>query len=453
MKIGICDDSVNDMKQIKETCTECLKNECENIEIITFSSAEEFLESDKIIDILILDIEMDGMSGIELKNYLQRKEIKTMIIFVTDHDELVLSAFGMNVFGFAMKKMINNQLLFIYRTLWGLVLIISLFDGAISKKIQMYVVSYFFITIIDISLWSILINIKDSNLTGNNDLTVSVCNSLGVLFWGITTVAIRKERLHIYNVLTNLSLKYYTILLSVLVGVSVIVGSIQYSLIDNIPESLKKICMLVGMVFSLIIIMGCIIFIYTLYMKKSIEYDYKMDKIFYEKQVEYYKKMLEKDEKTKKFRHDIRKHMRAIASLCEEGDIGNVKKYVENLQEDYQECCTIYTGNIISDSFISSLIENMKSDPKFKYSIRGKIPQKFDMNQNDFCVLIANALENVEHALKKVEGKKLFTIDIKNYNGYLFIKISNSALAGEMDNFYKRQKKGGVWCLQYEKGR
>ena len=53
MKIGICDDSVNDMKQIKETCTECLKNECENIEIITFSSAEEFLESHKIIDILI----------------------------------------------------------------------------------------------------------------------------------------------------------------------------------------------------------------------------------------------------------------------------------------------------------------------------------------------------------------------------------------------------------------
>ena len=224
--------------------------------------------------------------------------------------------------------------------------------------------------------------------------------------------------------LTNLSLKYYTILLSVLVGVSVIVGSIQYSLIDNIPESLKKICMLVGMVFSLIIIMGCIIFIYTLYMKKSIEYDHKMDKIFYEKQVEYYKNILEKDEKTKKFRHDIRKHMRAIASLCEEGDIGNIKKYVENLQDDYQECCTIYTGNIISDSFISSLIENMKSDPKFKYSIRGKIPQKFDMNQNDFCVLIANALENAEHALKKVEGIKLFTIDIKNYNGYLFIKIS-----------------------------
>ena len=186
-------------------------------------------------------------------------------------------------------------------------------------------------------------------------------------------------------------------------------------------------------------------------MKKSIEYDHKMDKIFYEKQVEYYKKMLEKDEKTKKFRHDIRKHMRAIASLCEEGDIGNIKKYVENLQDDYQECCTIYTGNIISDSFISSLIENMKSDPKFKYSIRGKIPQKFDMNQNDFCVLIANALENAEHALKKVEGIKLFTIDIKNYNGYLFIKISNSALEGEMDNFYKRQKEGGYGVYNMKK--
>lgn len=135
MKIGICDDSVNDMKQIKETCTECLKNECENIEIITFSSAEEFLESDKIIDILILDIEMDGMSGIELKNYLQRKEIKTMIIFVTDHDELVLSAFGMNVFGFAMKKMINDQLPVILKSAISVLNQYLMIDGIDSRNI------------------------------------------------------------------------------------------------------------------------------------------------------------------------------------------------------------------------------------------------------------------------------------------------------------------------------
>lgn len=135
MKIGICDDSVNDIKMIKETCTECLKNECENIEIITFSSAEEFLESDKIIDILILDIEMDGMSGIELKNYLQRKEIKTMIIFVTDHDELVLSAFGMNVFGFAMKKMINDQLPVILKSAISVLNQYIMIDGIDSRNI------------------------------------------------------------------------------------------------------------------------------------------------------------------------------------------------------------------------------------------------------------------------------------------------------------------------------
>ena len=51
-----------------------------------------------------------------------------------------------------------KDILFIYRTLWGLVLIILIFDGAISKKIQMYVVSYFFITIIDISFGKISSN-------------------------------------------------------------------------------------------------------------------------------------------------------------------------------------------------------------------------------------------------------------------------------------------------------
>lgn len=139
MKIGICDDSENDIERIKNICLNCLKNELEKIEIITFSSAEEFLEGNEIIDILVLDIEMKGMSGIELKNYLQRREIKTMIIFVTDHDEMVLAAFGINVFGFAMKKTLKNQLPVILKSAISVLNQYVIINGDMNSRDILYI--------------------------------------------------------------------------------------------------------------------------------------------------------------------------------------------------------------------------------------------------------------------------------------------------------------------------
>lgn len=135
MKIGICDDNLNDIKQAKEICMECIKDEQEDIDIIIYKSAEKFLEDRQVVDILILDIEMESMSGIELKNYLQRKDIKTMIIFVTDHDELVLSAFGINVFGFAMKKMLKTQLPIILKSAISMLNQHIIIEGIDSRNI------------------------------------------------------------------------------------------------------------------------------------------------------------------------------------------------------------------------------------------------------------------------------------------------------------------------------
>ena len=54
-----------------------------------FASAEEFLES-KSIDIaigLVLDIHLEGMSGIELRRLLLAAGSKLPVIFITAHDD------------------------------------------------------------------------------------------------------------------------------------------------------------------------------------------------------------------------------------------------------------------------------------------------------------------------------------------------------------------------------
>jgi FixJ family two-component response regulator len=52
---------------------------------ITFSSAEDFLQSDRVNDscCLILDVNMPGLSGIELQCHLITQGNRTPVIFIT----------------------------------------------------------------------------------------------------------------------------------------------------------------------------------------------------------------------------------------------------------------------------------------------------------------------------------------------------------------------------------
>jgi FixJ family two-component response regulator len=56
---------------------------------ITYPSAEAFLDDDKRpdFDCLLLDIRMNGMSGIELQEQLTESGSATPIIFITAHDD------------------------------------------------------------------------------------------------------------------------------------------------------------------------------------------------------------------------------------------------------------------------------------------------------------------------------------------------------------------------------
>ena len=153
-------------------------------------------------------------------------------------------------------------------------------------------------------------------------------------------------------------------------------------------------------------------------------------------QQKYYEDVLKKDEGIRQFRHDITKHMSVIKKLCEKNNIEEAKRYVDLLYVDYQQYEVVYTGNIVSDCFISSTIDNLRSEPEFEYKIIGKFPEQIRISNNDLCIVLSNALENAQNALKKVDGKKELRIAIKNYKERIFLTIENTALAEDTKNLY-----------------
>ena len=108
MRIGICDDSDISRQNMLSLCHEYFQNNIGKIEYQMFESGEEVIEycdnddADKI-DILFLDIEMSGISGIELMNRVLKLDKIWRIAFVSSHNEQMKYSFGIKTIGFIEK--------------------------------------------------------------------------------------------------------------------------------------------------------------------------------------------------------------------------------------------------------------------------------------------------------------------------------------------------------------
>lgn len=141
MIIGICDDDSEDRQKIELICRKTLLPLPIVYEIILFVNAEEFLSCGLVVDLLILDIELSGLNGIDVKNCLQKKKKDIMIIFVSNHNEMVLSAFGINVYGFIEKKYLEKKFPHMLESAVSILNQYILLDGDMNSKEILYVKS------------------------------------------------------------------------------------------------------------------------------------------------------------------------------------------------------------------------------------------------------------------------------------------------------------------------
>jgi len=80
--ISIVDDDISIRKSLHRLIRSA------GLEVLVFSSAEEFLKTahPRKADCLILDVQLPGMSGIELLHHMNIHKYKVPVIFITAHE-------------------------------------------------------------------------------------------------------------------------------------------------------------------------------------------------------------------------------------------------------------------------------------------------------------------------------------------------------------------------------
>ncbi len=113
IRFAICDDDEEQLQSLKNLLSEWAHGTALSFEVRTFPSAEAFLfayAQDSAYDILILDIEMKAISGIELAKRIRKEDGRVEILFITSHFEFVSEGYEVDALHYLTKPVAQDKL-------------------------------------------------------------------------------------------------------------------------------------------------------------------------------------------------------------------------------------------------------------------------------------------------------------------------------------------------------
>ena len=113
LKIAVCDDEEAQRVYLVETVSEWAKRNRHLTEIRQYADAKSFLfdySAEKDFDILLLDIEMPGMNGIELARTVRSENQAVQIVFITGYYEYFSDGFDVSALHYLIKPADEQKL-------------------------------------------------------------------------------------------------------------------------------------------------------------------------------------------------------------------------------------------------------------------------------------------------------------------------------------------------------
>ena len=113
LHIAICDDDTRVVSQVETLTSHFFRTHCVDTKIQSYQCSENLmydLQDGIYYDLLLLDIEMPGIDGMELAKNIHDTMPTARIIFITSHLEYAITAYEFSVFRYIPKTMIEEKL-------------------------------------------------------------------------------------------------------------------------------------------------------------------------------------------------------------------------------------------------------------------------------------------------------------------------------------------------------
>lgn len=142
-------------------------------------------------------------------------------------------------------------------------------------------------------------------------------------------------------------------------------------------------------------------------------------------QERYYTMLLQKEEETRKFRHDINNHLNCMRLLFEDKKYDELESYFNRIGASILE---LRPELQIGNDLISAILKDV-ADKHSEVSVEiiGKLPTSIRLDNTDVCTIFYNLFDNAFAAALSSE-KKSVDISVKLLGENLFFIIKNTVL-------------------------
>ena len=111
VNIVICENDKNDQEFVGSKVVDILDDLNIEYEIKVYNSGDDLLEGyDKYTDIILLDIQMDGLDGMETAREIRKVDDKVEIIFITSFVEYALEGYEVKAYRYLLKPVKYDDL-------------------------------------------------------------------------------------------------------------------------------------------------------------------------------------------------------------------------------------------------------------------------------------------------------------------------------------------------------
>lgn len=177
-------------------------------------------------------------------------------------------------------------------------------------------------------------------------------------------------------------------------------------------------------VFAVVFLVMGALLIYNNSAKRHYQEMARMNQRLGEMKEDYYRLLLEKEEETKKFRHDMSAHLVCIKTYLEEEKLQEAKDYLECLRGTMRELSAKHqTGHTLVNAIVNDVSGRYTG---VNLNWRGHLPIRMQLSDMDICVIFSNLLENAFLAASNCEDGGTVDVMVKSVGGALAITMENT---------------------------
>jgi len=149
-------------------------------------------------------------------------------------------------------------------------------------------------------------------------------------------------------------------------------------------------------------------------------------------QQSYHEAFLEREEETRKFRHDITHHFNCMSQLIEEKKYLQLENYFANLNDDIFKIQS-YIGTDTGSSVVNAILFSLKTqynDEDVDVKWIGVIPKNMRIPDKDIAMLFMNLLTNAFEATSVCLDDKRIEIRIDTTDSSFYLMVKNNYAGG-----------------------